>query len=73
MEQIHWNTGGAAFINTAAIVVWACIVAISLYLLYKRRLSQVATALWIIIIVFCPVIGGLAFMIVGKRATARGR
>ncbi|MCP4748046.1 MAG: hypothetical protein GY874_18200 [Desulfobacteraceae bacterium] len=67
-HELEWTaTDIARFINFGILVVWFSGIIISFFLLYKWRLSATATVLWVMVILFFPLVGALIFLIFGKR------
>ncbi|NOK57360.1 MAG: hypothetical protein GFH27_549309n95 [Chloroflexi bacterium AL-W] len=56
--------------NIAILVGWIVLVLVAFYQMRYRKLSDVAQALWVGFIIFAPVLGGLAFLMI-KPGTPR--
>jgi len=64
-------------INTiigVGIVSWPVLTLIALFRLRQRALQSAETVLWVIVIIFAPVLGALAFLLTnpGRRTVATG-
>jgi hypothetical protein len=57
-----------------AIVSWPVLTLIALLRLRRRVLQSAETVLWVIVIIFAPVLGALAFLLTnpGRRTVAAG-
>lgn len=67
---INWNLFIAQIVNIFVLLfllIWPILSIRALFALRKRRLGETPRVLWVMVIVLVPVLGALAFWIVGPE------
>jgi hypothetical protein len=66
MESVGINLGYllVQLINLVLLVGWPLLTLLGLFQLRRRELPQTALAIWVVIVLFVPIVGALAFWIV---------
>lgn len=69
---LEGNTSGFTFYDVATFAIFLCLLAlvvVSLFYLFKAKISPMATLGWLAVILLLPVLGSVAFLAFGRKAT----
>lgn len=60
----NWVFFGVTLFNLGLLLIWPVLSIITLLMMRKRRIADVAQAIWVLMVILIPILGALAYWIV---------